>query len=144
MRRDGSRLPPLVSLDHFPHEAETSDEGLESHVRIQNGCGATYCDNVKYVTDDKARRPLAVHIKSLVEEEPGSKSKTLRVGERIDLFLEWVQKSRSERSYSTPRTCYSRFASLCQGGHYTFIHRPPCIVRIRVFLPLQTASITMS
>src|SRR4051794_41102286 len=68
----------------------------------------TFFGNVKEVPNDEARRQFAAHIKSLVEEQPAGKSKTLTEGE---LFLEYVQKHRSERTYGTRRTYCSRIAS---------------------------------
>jgi integrase len=40
----------------------------------------------------------------------------LTAGELIDLFLDWIQKNRSDRTYSTRRTYCSRFASFRIGG----------------------------
>jgi hypothetical protein len=76
----------------------------------------TYFGNVQEVPYEDARRLFSAHIKSLVEEEPGSKRKALTAGELIDLFLEWIDKNRSGRTYSTRRTYCSRFASFRIGG----------------------------
>jgi integrase len=80
------------------------------------GGTATYFGNVQEVSYEDARKLFSAHIQSLVNEEPTSKSKTLTAGELIELFLEWVQKHRSERTYSTRRTYCSRFASFRVGG----------------------------
>jgi integrase len=69
------------------------------------------------VSYDEARRLFAAHISSLVEQEQGSKRKALTAGELIDLFLDWVQKNRSEKTYSTRRTYCSRFGSFRVGGN---------------------------
>ncbi len=50
--------------------------------------GETYFGNVTDVGYDNARRLFSAHIQSLVEEEPGSKSKRLTADELIDLFLD--------------------------------------------------------
>jgi integrase len=76
----------------------------------------TYFGNVKEVSYEDARRQFASHIKNLVDQEPACKGKVLTVGELIDLFLDWLQKHRSERTYSTRRTYCSRFASFQIGG----------------------------
>lgn len=80
------------------------------------GGSPTYFGNVQEVSYEDARKLFSAHVQSLVEQEPASKSKTLTAGELIDLFLEWVQRSRSERSYSTRKTYCSRFASFRVGG----------------------------
>lgn len=78
--------------------------------------GETYFGNVQDVSYDEARRLFATHIRNLAEEGAASKSKTLTAGELIDLFLDWVEKNRSGRTYSTRRTYCSRFASFREGG----------------------------
>jgi integrase len=72
---------------------------------------------VQNIPYDEARRLFAAHTKNLAEVGAGSKSKTLTAGELIDLFLDWVQKNRSERTYGTRRTYCSRFASFRVGGN---------------------------
>ncbi len=77
--------------------------------------GETYFGNVEDVPDDEARRLFAGHIKTLAEDGAGSKRKALTAGELIDLFLDWLQKNRSDRTYSTHRTYCSRFAAFRVG-----------------------------
>jgi hypothetical protein len=79
--------------------------------------GETYFGNVVDVSCDEARRLFATHINSLVDEELGSKSKPCTAGELIDLFLDWVQKHRGERTYSARRAYCSRFASFRVAGN---------------------------
>jgi integrase len=80
------------------------------------GGSDTYFGNIKEVPYEEARRQFAAHISNLVEEETPSKTKVLTAGELIDLFLDWLQKNRSGRTYSSRRTYCSRFASFRVGG----------------------------
>jgi integrase len=78
--------------------------------------GDTYFGNIADVKYSDARRLFAAHIKNLAEQGPASKGKALTAAELIDLFLDRVQRNRSERTYSTRRTYCSRFASFRVGG----------------------------
>jgi integrase len=79
--------------------------------------GETYFGNVQDVTFSDAKKLFAAHIRNLAENEENSKGKgTLTAGELIDLFLDWLQKNRSDRTYGTRRTYCSRFASFRVGG----------------------------
>jgi site-specific recombinase XerD len=81
------------------------------------GGNDTYFGNVKEVPYEEARRQFAAHIRNLAEEGAASKSGVLTAGELIELFLDWLHKNRSERTYSTRRTYCSRFASFRVGGN---------------------------
>jgi hypothetical protein len=78
--------------------------------------GETYFGNVADVPFKEAKKLFTSHIKTLAEDEVASKGKVLTAGERIELLLDWLQKNRSERTYSTRRTYCSRFASFRAAG----------------------------
>jgi integrase len=78
--------------------------------------GETYLGNVADLPYARARKLFAAHLKTLAEEGAASKAKVLTAGELIDVFLDWLQKNRSERTYSSRRTYCSRFASFWVGG----------------------------
>src|SRR5262245_34490366 len=78
--------------------------------------GEKYFGNVKDVPYEEARRLFAAHLNSLAEDGQASKNKALTAGELIDLFLGWIEKHRSQKTYSSRRTYCSRFASFRVGG----------------------------
>lgn len=75
----------------------------------------TYFGNVQDVPFTEARQRFNEHLKSIVELEKDSKKKALTAGELMDLFLDWVEKHRSHRTYSTRKTYCSRFGSFRVG-----------------------------
>jgi integrase len=81
--------------------------------------GETYFGNINEVPFQEARKLFSDHVKSLVENEKSSKRQTLKAGELMDLFLEWVKKNRSGRTYSTRKTYCSRFGSFRVGSQGT-------------------------
>jgi integrase len=78
--------------------------------------GETYFGNAGDLSYARARKLFAAHLKTLAEDGAASKGKVLAAGELIDLFLDWLEKNRSDRTYSTRRTYCSRFASFRVGG----------------------------
>jgi integrase len=78
--------------------------------------GDTYFGNVEYVSHADATRLFRQHIGSLAAAAKDSKREGLTAGRLMDLFLDWVQAHRSDRSYSTRRTHCSRFGAFTVGG----------------------------
>jgi hypothetical protein len=78
--------------------------------------GDTYFGNVEEVAYADAQRLFRQHITSLAEATNHDKRKVLTAGELMDLFLDWVQAHRSDRSYSTHRTHCTRFGAFTVGG----------------------------
>jgi integrase len=78
--------------------------------------GDTYFGNVEDVPYTDARRLFRQHITSLADAARDGKRKVLTAGEMMDLFLDWVQAHRSDRSYGTRRTHCSRFGAFMVGG----------------------------
>ncbi|MGE3806202.1 MAG: tyrosine-type recombinase/integrase [Gemmataceae bacterium] len=78
--------------------------------------GETYFGNVNDVTYSDARRLFREHMNRIGEAATASKRKELTAGELMDLFLEWIRKHRSDRTYSTRLTNCSRFGSFVVNG----------------------------
>jgi site-specific recombinase XerD len=79
--------------------------------------GDTYLGNVDDVTHQDARKLFADHLLRLRSEDRASKRRGLAAGELMDLFLEWVQKHRSQQNYTTRKTYCSRFGAFRVGSH---------------------------
>jgi hypothetical protein len=73
--------------------------------------GDTYFGNTLEVPYSEAKKQFSQHLQSLVEEHQGNKVKQLTAGDLMDLFLDWVQKHRSDRTYNTRRSHCNRFAA---------------------------------
>jgi integrase len=73
--------------------------------------GDTYFGNTLEVPYSEAKKQFSQHLQSLVEEHQGNKVKQLTAGDWMDLFLDWVQKHRSDRTYNTRRSHCNRFAA---------------------------------
>ncbi len=71
--------------------------------------GDTYFGKVNEVTFADARKLFNTHITSLGDAESDRKGRDLTAGELMDVFLDWVQKHRSDRTYSTRKTNCNRF-----------------------------------
>jgi integrase len=76
--------------------------------------GDTYFGNVADVPFSEARRLFSEHVKSIFET--GNKSKGMTTGDLMDLFLEWVQKNRSDRTYGTRKTHCEQFGAFHVGS----------------------------
>ncbi len=87
--------------------------------------GETYFGNVADVPFKEARKLFGDHVKSLFESEQASKGTTLTAGDLMESFLEWVNKHRSQRTYSTRKTYCDRFTSFRVGTHKTLIDDLP-------------------
>lgn len=74
--------------------------------------GDIYLGNVEDVPYPEARKHFNEHLQSIVEAAQNGKRTGLTAGELMDLFLDWVEKNRSERTCSTRKTYCSRFAAL--------------------------------
>jgi integrase len=71
--------------------------------------GDTYFGNVKEVPFQDAKKLFSQHLESLLDAQQDRKSRELSAGELMDLFLEWIEKHRSDRTYSTRKTHCNRF-----------------------------------
>jgi integrase len=71
--------------------------------------GDTYFGRVDEVPYADARRQFNSHLASVTDGQDGSKSRDLTAGELMDLFLDWIEKHRSDRTYSTRKTHCNRF-----------------------------------
>ncbi len=78
--------------------------------------GDTYFGNVEDVTYQDARRLFRQHIGNLPDAALDGKRKVMSAGELMDLFLDWVQTHRSDRTYITRRTHCSRFGAFTVEG----------------------------
>src|SRR5262245_6728412 len=78
--------------------------------------GDTYLGNVEEVSHQEAKRLFADHLLRVHGEARDNKRRGLSAGELMDLFLDWVQKHRDERTYSTRKTYCSRFGAFVVGG----------------------------
>jgi integrase len=71
--------------------------------------GDTYFGNVEEVSYKDARRLFNQHLDSVVDAQHDHKSHALSAGDLMDLFLDWIEKHRSERTYCTRKTHCNRF-----------------------------------
>jgi hypothetical protein len=83
--------------------------------------GDTYFVTVEEVPYKDARKLFADHLIKLQGEQVGNKGGALTAGELMDLFLDWVEKHRGDRTYSTRKTYCSRFFG------YLFSSDRPCL-----------------
>lgn len=81
--------------------------------------GETYFGNVEDVPYPQARKHFNEHLQSINDAAQDGKKKGLTAGELMDLFLDWIEKHRSERTYSSRKTCCSRFGSFRVGTSQT-------------------------
>ena len=65
--------------------------------------GDTNFGRVDEVPHQQAQKLFADHLSRIFAAEKDSKRQFLTVGELMDLFLDWVQKNRSEDTYRTRR-----------------------------------------
>lgn len=87
--------------------------------------GDTYFGNIGDVPYSEARKDFNEHLKSIGESVKDSKRKGLTAGELMDLFLDWIERNRSERTYSTRKTYCSRFGSFRVGNSQTKVAGQP-------------------
>jgi integrase len=78
--------------------------------------GDTYFGTVKEVPYKKAKELFAAHLSRLQTEEADSKRRGFTAGDLMDLFLDWVKKHRSDRTYDTRTTYCSRFGAFQVGS----------------------------
>jgi len=71
--------------------------------------GDTYFGNVRDVPYAEARSQFNDHVASVMDAQKNSKVHELTAGDLMDLFLDWIEKYRSERTYSTRKTHCNRF-----------------------------------
>src|SRR5947199_10812616 len=71
--------------------------------------GDTYFGRVDAVPYKEARNLFRDHVGSLSEGQNNAKGRGLTAGELMDVFLDWVQGHRSDRTYGTRKTHCNRF-----------------------------------
>ncbi len=71
--------------------------------------GETYFGRVDDVPYKEARRLFREHVGSLVDAQDDRKGREFSAGELMDIFLDWIEKHRSDRTYSTRKTHCNRF-----------------------------------
>ncbi len=90
--------------------------------------GDTYFGNVKEVAFRDAKKLFNQHLESVLDAQQDRKSRELTAGDLMDLFLDWIEKPRSDRTYSTRKTHCNRFGKLKVKGE-KIGDRPACKVR---------------
>ena len=78
--------------------------------------GDTYFGNVSDVPYSEAKRLFNQHLQSVMDAWEHNKSRDLSAGELMDLFLDWLQLHRSERTYSTRKTYCNKFGKFTVRG----------------------------
>ena len=78
--------------------------------------GDTYFGTVDDLSHSDAQKLFAAHLVKLRDEAKDNKSRGLTAGDLMDLFLEWVQKHRDERTYETRKSYCSRFSRFQVGS----------------------------
>lgn len=73
--------------------------------------GDKYFGNVKDVPYAEARKLFGQHVQSVMEAFEHNKGRALTAGELMELFVDWLQKHRSDRTYSARRTHCNRFGN---------------------------------
>ena len=71
--------------------------------------GDTYFGKVGEVPFPEARRLFNQHVGSVVDAQDDRKGRELTAGDLMDQFLDWIEKHRSDRTYSTRKTHCNRF-----------------------------------
>src|SRR5579862_6688642 len=71
--------------------------------------GDTYFGNVKEVPFTDAKKLFSQHLESVLDSQQDRKSRELSAGDLMDLFLEWIETHRSDRTYGTRKTHCNRF-----------------------------------
>jgi integrase len=71
--------------------------------------GDTYFGNVKEVSFKDAKKLFSQHLESVLDAQQDRKSRELSAGDLMDTFLDWIEKHRSDRTYSTRKTHCNRF-----------------------------------
>lgn len=71
--------------------------------------GDTYFGNVEEVPFKEARRLFNQYLESVVDAQQSRKSHELSAGDLMDFFLDWIEKHRSDRTYSTRKCHCDRF-----------------------------------
>lgn len=71
--------------------------------------GDTYFGSVDEIAYKDARKLFNQHLESVVDAQQDRKSHELTAGMLMDFFLDWIEKHRSDRTYSTRKTHCNRF-----------------------------------
>lgn len=73
--------------------------------------GDTYFGSVDAVPYSEAKKLFNDHVKTLAENQSTTNSKELTAGDLVVLFLEWIEKKRSQHTFTTRKLYCSRFAN---------------------------------
>jgi integrase len=73
--------------------------------------GDTYFGNVSDLPYSEARKLFNKHVASVMDAQEDRKVRELSAAELMETFLDWIEKHRSERTYSTRRTYCNRFGN---------------------------------
>jgi integrase len=71
--------------------------------------GDTYFGKVKEVAFRDAKKLFNQHLESVLDTQQDRKSRERSAGDLMDLFLDWIEKHRSDRTSSTRKTHCNRF-----------------------------------
>lgn len=71
--------------------------------------GDTYFGRVDEVPYKEARKLFREHVGSLVDMQDDRKGRELTAGDLMDFFLDWIEKHRGDRTYSTRKCHGNRF-----------------------------------
>ena len=71
--------------------------------------GDTYFGNIKEVAFKEAKRLFSQHVESVLDAQQDRKSQEMSLGDLMDLFLDWIEKHRSDRTYGTRKSHCNRF-----------------------------------
>ena len=71
--------------------------------------GETYFGNVDSVPYSEAKNQFNQHVISVTDAQKNAKTHELTAGELMDFFLDWIEKHRSQRTYSSRKTHCTRF-----------------------------------
>ena len=93
---------PLSSGAALPREAKLRKKkiGKVAYWFTKAG-GDTYFGRVDVVPYKEARKLFQNHVGSLSEDQNNSKVRGLTAGELMDVFLDWIEHHRSDRTYAT-------------------------------------------
>jgi hypothetical protein len=83
--------------------------------------GDTYFGSVEGVSYRDARNLFNEHIKSLSERQEDSKRNGPTASDLVELFLAWIEKNRSEKTYESRSTHCNRFLNFRVGSQKTRI-----------------------
>ena len=71
--------------------------------------GEIYFGNVDSVLYSGAKSQFNQHVINVTDAQKNAKTHELTAGELMDFFLDWIEKHRRQRTYSTRKTHCNRF-----------------------------------